>query len=56
MIEKTIMIVVICMFIFFVSLAYEIGYIKGFKKCKSIEDDILTELSKKYKFVSKTEF
>ena len=51
----TALIVIIASFICIGKLFYYIGYIKGFKKCKKIDDDIIKDLSEKYKFVSKTE-
>lgn len=45
---KIIIIAMIIWTIVFIVLGYCIGYVKGFKKCKEIDDDIISKLSKKY--------
>lgn len=42
--QKMIMVAVILFEIFFIILSFCVGYIKGFKKCKKIDDEIIEKL------------
>lgn len=44
-----IMVSVISLSIFFIGLGYCIGYVKGFKKSKEIDDKIIEELISEYR-------
>lgn len=44
-----IMVSVICLSITFIGISYCIGYVKGFKKSKEIDDKIIEELINKYR-------
>jgi hypothetical protein len=46
--NKMIMVAIILFAIGFIVLSYCIGYIKGFKKMKEIDDKIIEELKSKY--------
>ena len=47
--QKMIMISIIAFAILLVILSYCIGFVKGFNKAKSIDDEIIEELANKYK-------
>lgn len=47
--QKMIIVALILFAIFFIGLSFCIGYVKGFKKSKEIDDKIIEELSEKYK-------
>ena len=46
--ERMFMVAALLFTVGFIILSYCIGYIKGFKKSKEIDDKILEELSSKY--------
>ena len=47
--QKMIMVSIIILAILLIILSYCIGFAKGFNKAKSIDNEILEELAKKYK-------
>ena len=44
--QKMFMVAFILFSIFFCLLSFSIGYIKGFKKCKKIDDEIIEKTEK----------
>ena len=49
--EGLIIVRVIALVVFVVTLSFCIGYVRGFKKSKEIDDIIIAELAEKYKHI-----